>query len=430
MAYTYDDFVSAANNAGLLDQFSADDLKITQTNPEFGLSLLSLKQSYNNAQTDEQRLLATEAANQLRRNYASVQNSGGTLQYTSPYAQQISDAVSKINNYGDFHYTGEDSYKKLLASVTGENGMDYDHTQDPQWSAIKKQYLREGDRAIQDTLAKASVGTGGRPSSYAVTAAALAGGNYNAQLADAIPSLYQQELQRRMNALGAMESDRNNEYQNWQTGYNMLQNNLSTALSMEQTDFSRFLQRYADALNTYQILGYATPEIKQILGLDDGSDNQQQTNNTIYRGGYQAPEGWTYDDILKFQKEHNISGDGIWGPESENARINDPTWTPTQAGGEVLWYTTDKKGEFENNLGEVQKFGENVNPYTGTVHKDAKKGVFSNGYQPNNIDGDILTKTGKTIYHEGKTKNIWKHGDKEYVWSGRENRYLEVEYTD
>ena len=56
MAYTYDDFVKAANQSGLMGQFSQDDLNLAQKYPEFGLSVLSLKKDYNNAATAEQRL--------------------------------------------------------------------------------------------------------------------------------------------------------------------------------------------------------------------------------------------------------------------------------------------------------------------------------------------------------------------------------------
>ena len=66
MAYTYDDFVSAAQGAGLYDSFSQDDLVIAQNKPEYGMSMLKLQQDFNGAATAEQRLLAQEAMNQLR----------------------------------------------------------------------------------------------------------------------------------------------------------------------------------------------------------------------------------------------------------------------------------------------------------------------------------------------------------------------------
>jgi len=72
---TYSDFTTAAKNAGLLENFSMDDLELASRYPEFGMSVLSLKQDYNNATTDAQRLLANETANELRRSYGNY--SGG-----------------------------------------------------------------------------------------------------------------------------------------------------------------------------------------------------------------------------------------------------------------------------------------------------------------------------------------------------------------
>ena len=77
MAYTYDDFVAAANNAGIMNQFSERDLTVARSNPEYGMSMLGLLQDISGATTEEQRLLATEAANQMRKNYG-VYNTGST----------------------------------------------------------------------------------------------------------------------------------------------------------------------------------------------------------------------------------------------------------------------------------------------------------------------------------------------------------------
>ena len=72
----------------------------------------------------------------------------------------------------------------------------YDPNTDPVWQAYQKQYRREGQRAIQDTLGRYSQLTGGLPSSYATSAAAQAGNYYAAQLSDRLPQLYQDAYQR------------------------------------------------------------------------------------------------------------------------------------------------------------------------------------------------------------------------------------------
>lgn len=107
----------------------------------------------------------------------------------------------------------------------------------------------------------------------------------------------------------------------------------------------------------------------------------------------------------------------------------------------LLWYFTgtyddDKNPIFRNSDGKTQAFGKGVNPYTGTKHKDAKYGTFSNGYQPNNISGEELkpaeNKKGGIAYTNitGKKQTIWKCGDRYYVWYGDENVYKEMDASE
>lgn len=72
----------------------------------------------------------------------------------------------------------------------------YDPESDPVWQAYQKQYRREGQRAMQDTMAEAAMRTGGLANSYAVSAAAQAGNYYAAELSDRLPQLYNDAYQR------------------------------------------------------------------------------------------------------------------------------------------------------------------------------------------------------------------------------------------
>lgn len=84
-----------------------------------------------------------------------------------------------------------------------------------------------------------------------------------------------------------------------------------------------------------------------------------------------------------------------------------------------------------------------ANPYTGSVNGDAKYGVFQygdsgTGYQPNNINGTKLSKTGKKVKdyfgtgNVGSTgisldeQNVWKANGKYYIWDGSQNTYINV----
>lgn len=307
MAYTYDDFVAAANNAGIMNQFSDRDLTVAKSNPEYGMSMLGLLQDIAGATTEENRLLATEAANQMRKNYG-IYNTGSTAEdynYASSYGSTINDLLGRINNYGSFNYDGQDSYQKLLDSIVNQQPFSYDLQSDPSWSSYKKAYMREGDRASANALAQASAASGGRASSYALSAAQQAGNYYAGKLADVIPTLeqnaydrYLSDFNNRLSSLGALQSDRDFDYENWMNAYNMMQNSLGNYQTQDDTDYQRYLnaygqmyqaeqdaltwkqQEYENALALYELLGYATPEIAKTLGISSsGSDPPSGTSS-------------------------------------------------------------------------------------------------------------------------------------------------------
>lgn len=79
--------------------------------------------------------------------------------------------------------------------------------------------------------------------------------------------------------------------------------------------------------------------------------------------------------------------------------------------------------------------------WSGAYNQDAltngqvdKSKVFSNGYQPNNVNGKKLTGTGEYIQKEGvtlqgtktiTTQQIWKTSDgTKYYWDGNQNKYI------
>lgn len=59
--FTYDGFINAASNAGLLGEFSQADLDTAKKYPEFGYSILGLKQDIHKATTPEAKLLAFQS---------------------------------------------------------------------------------------------------------------------------------------------------------------------------------------------------------------------------------------------------------------------------------------------------------------------------------------------------------------------------------
>lgn len=98
----------------------------------------------------------------------------------------------------------------------------YDPMTDASYQALAKEYAKLGDRANENTLANQAALTGGRASSYAVSAAAQAQNQYNQALTDKIP-----ELER-------LAYDRFNADRNY--GLNLL----GTMKSLDDSAFNRF----------------------------------------------------------------------------------------------------------------------------------------------------------------------------------------------
>lgn len=251
MAYTYDDFLKAAGDAGMLKTFDQKDLDTARRNPEFGLSLLSLRKDAASATTPEQKLLATETENQLRRSYggytiedgnvttpsfsydkaedpafrtyeqiykqAGDQAEGAVLQKVdamsagrtpdylkgaadqavSYYRTQMGDAVPSLEQAAYQRYLNDKSLRETETAL-GESTQlfGYDPSTDPSWAAYRSAYMREMEREIENTLARNAARTGGRVSSAAVTAA-LQGANDNAQqMASGVNALEQNAYSR------------------------------------------------------------------------------------------------------------------------------------------------------------------------------------------------------------------------------------------
>ena len=277
MAYTYQDFEKALGASGLAGQFSSYDLDLAKKYPEFGMSVLNLKRDYSEAQTAEQRALINARANQLRGSYGGYTGGkdGGGFVSAGRYAGQIGDTLDKLGSFGSFQYEAAPSYEnrfqqrqqELLDAALNREPFSWSKETDPQYGSYKKTYLREGERATADALAKASAASAGRPSSYAVNAATQAGDYYAAKLSDVIPTLYQQAYERYLkdyqmklsdleavnnqeqldyakylDRLGQFNTDRSFAYNSYLGDYSRLQDYLGNLQGQDQTEHNRYLE--------------------------------------------------------------------------------------------------------------------------------------------------------------------------------------------
>lgn len=117
--------------------------------------------------------------------------------YTSKYDTRIDEMLNQILNRDKFSYNAES---------------------DPLFQQYQSMYQREGNRAMNDTLAAAAANAGGM-NSYAITAAQQANDYYNAQLGDKIPelaqlaySMYLDDIDLQVQDLGLLQNMDNTQY--------------------------------------------------------------------------------------------------------------------------------------------------------------------------------------------------------------------------
>lgn len=303
MAYTQNDFQKKLAESGLADKFSKWDMDTAMQHPDFGMSILSAKQDYNSAATPEQKLLANERANALRRHYGYYSGGSDGSQYisTGRLPGQIDGKLEEIGSFGSFDY-GQDapSYnnayageqRRLLDSIINRPEFSWSKETDPQWSSYKKSYLREGERATADALGQASAASGGRPSSYAVSAATQAGDYYATKLNDVIPTLYQQaydrylkEYQMQQQALDAVNGQEQLDYNRYLTELGKYNADRDFAYNAYNNDYNRILSQ----LGAFQgeedrQYGRYNDSVDRALQLDALTRERQANEQNMYLG--------------------------------------------------------------------------------------------------------------------------------------------------
>ena len=344
--FTYDGFLTAASNAGLLGEFSQADLDTARKYPEFGYSILGLKQDIHKATTPEAKLLANEAANQLRSSYGGYTGGKYGADYISDgkIPNQIDSVLDKINGFGSFTFDQErpsyenqyaEQQQALLDAIINRPDFSWSKEDDPQWHSYRKSYLREGDRATADALGQAAAASGGRPSTAAVTAATQAGDYYAAQLNDIIPTLYQQAYDRYLNEynmslqdlnavntqeqldyakyldqLGQFNTDRNFAFNQYLSDFDILQDKLSALQGQDSVDFDRYwngqqLQR-EDAMAQQQL---AQGQVDAILSAG-GSPSADLVGASGYTTEYVQALQAAYQRQLAAKPSGGSSGGG------------------------------------------------------------------------------------------------------------------------
>lgn len=312
--YTYDQFRQNAQSSGLLNEFSQADLQRAQQDPDFGMSILNYKKRYHNATSDADRAAANRGAEELRSSWGGYTGgqdgssfvkdvmSPSDFQYGSAptysgsaYDNDIADLWDAQKNFGDFTFEDapvynnryDDTIQDLIQGILDRPDFSYDPETDLLYQQYRKQYNREGDRATADALGAAAAVSGGLPSSYANTAAAQAGNYYAAQLTDKIPELYELAYNKYLN------------------DYNMANQNLQTALGLQDNDFNQYLAAL-DQFNTDRNFAYGQFTDELTSQANDRANTLEEAILQAEMGDYSglASLGWDTSDNPLIQQQN------------------------------------------------------------------------------------------------------------------------------
>lgn len=173
---------------------------------------------------------------------------GRPEEYTSAYADRIAGLLDQMEN---------------------DQGFSYDPESDPLYQNYRDQYIRLGQRAMQDTMGSAAALTGGYGSTYSQAAGQQQYQDYMTRLGEQMPGMYDRAYQQYRDSVG----DR--------------QNLLGTMANLDNTDYGR----YRDTVGDWQ------------------SDRDYYTN--AYNGERNFDYGQYQDRMDQFNKDRAFNYQGL-----------------------------------------------------------------------------------------------------------------------
>ena len=250
--------IAAANQS-----WSDADRELAKKDLNYGNSIYTLKNDWTNAMKRGDTTAAQDIHDRtedFRKRYGGytggADGSGYVMDstyfnYDDPYADALDGLAKQLAAQKPFENPYREQTDAVLDQYLNRGPFEYDLDSDPLWGQYQKTYLREGQRAREDTLANYAAATGGQSSTAAVNAASQAQDYYNAQMADRIPDLYQfaynqwlnegQQYAGQLDALRALGSDAMNE---WGANVNLRNSQLAGLQSVSDDLYNRAYNKW------------------------------------------------------------------------------------------------------------------------------------------------------------------------------------------
>ena len=370
-------------------------------------SLTSVKPSQNTGATGTAQAPASDGFQ-----YEDYQESDTVKQAQDMLNQQLQQKP------GEYQSTWQDQLHETISQILNRDKFSYDLNGDALYQQYKDQYVQQGKMAMMDTMGQAQAMTGGYGNSYAQSVGQQAYQGYLQQLNEVVPELY------------GMALDQYN-----QEGQDMY-NQAALMAQMEDQDYGR----YQDSMNAWLAeRDYLAGRYDSERGYDYGkyTDNRDfsygsfiDDRNYQYQKEQDAlAEAWRQKEFNEAQRQYNEQMALQRKQAASGGGGNNSGGDAGSDFKQAVFSRVDENGNYVFYIdGKERTYAPGVNPYTGTKNGDIKYGAFSNGYQPNNVGGKQLSKTGITDVVNGVTQNVWKTPDgKMWIWDGTKNKYLEYD---
>lgn len=358
------------------------DMALGRNNPGALETILKERQNWANATTPEEKNVAHNRAENIRKAYGSYSGGGDGMkgQYSPTYvkpnkAAENSNVDALFNKFNEAYKNPaptwtpryEAEIQGLLSDISNRKGFSYNMNEDPMYQQYRDQYIREGQRATKDTAAQTAALTGGYGSTYGAIAAQQGYDNYLAGLNDRVPQLeqmaygrYTDELADKYNQLGAYQTEENRLYGQYldalgqhntdrnfafgsmqaamsQNNYenefdrNLFESDRNYGLTEEQWKFQQQQQAIENALSTgdyskLKELGFDISYLKYMQDMEKAQAALTLQQKQLAMAG--RTSGGSSGGGKKSKKKVDNSGGG--GDNDNNNNTNNQGGTPTK----------------------------------------------------------------------------------------------------
>ena len=318
----------------------------------------------SSAGSDTDSGAGSSSSSSAGRDTSTTQNTSYTHEPYTP-----SDAVTQADAYlqetlnnkpGEYQSPWQAELDTVIQQILNREEFSYDLNGDALYQQYKDQYVNQGKMAMMDTMGQAAAMTGGYGNSYAQSVGQQAYQGYLQQLNDKIPELYSlalskynsdgQALYDQASLIAGMEDQAYGRYMDSMTQYyTELGFAQDDARYQAEQDYGRwaddrdfgYQQWLADTANSQwqQEFDFAKQQYDESRNGGSGSGSNTDGTRSVDGGSdYTANPGWDEAKIRAFQDAHDLTVDGIWGPQTAAAYDKDRNWVydPEKSGGKVV----------------------------------------------------------------------------------------------